>query len=51
LAEYYTLPKKLQGVKAHPNSMADKQAQLQFLIGKRFIATTTTTRCCTFRAT
>jgi ATP-dependent helicase HrpA len=38
LAEYYTLPKKLQGAKAHPQSMADMQAQLQTLVGKRFIA-------------
>ncbi|RJG06559.1 ATP-dependent RNA helicase HrpA [Noviherbaspirillum cavernae] len=38
LAEYYTLPKKLQGAKAHAQSMADMQAQLQALIGKRFIA-------------
>jgi ATP-dependent helicase HrpA len=38
LAEYYTLPKKLQGAKAHPQSMADMQAQLQALVGKRFIA-------------
>jgi ATP-dependent helicase HrpA len=38
LAEYYTLPKKLQGAKAHPQSAADMQGQLQMLIGKRFIA-------------
>jgi ATP-dependent helicase HrpA len=38
LAEYYTLPKKLQGAKAHPQSAADMQAQLQVLVGKRFIA-------------
>lgn len=40
LAEYYTLPKKLQGIKAHAQSAADIQAQLQALIGKRFIADT-----------
>ena len=38
LAEYYTLPKKLQGAKAHAQSVADMQAQLQALVGKRFIA-------------
>jgi ATP-dependent helicase HrpA len=38
LAEYYTLPKKLQGVKAHAQSAADMQLQLQTLVGKRFIA-------------
>jgi ATP-dependent helicase HrpA len=38
LAEYYTLPKKLQGAKAHPQSATDMQGQLQMLIGKRFIA-------------
>ena len=38
LAEYYTLPKKLQGAKAHAQSAADMQAQLQALVGKRFIA-------------
>jgi ATP-dependent helicase HrpA len=38
LAEYYTLPKKLQGAKAHAQAAADMQAQLQALVGKRFIA-------------
>jgi ATP-dependent helicase HrpA len=38
LAEYYTLPKKLQGIKAHAQSAQDMQNQLQMLIGKRFIA-------------
>jgi ATP-dependent helicase HrpA len=38
LAEYYTLPKKLQGAKAHPQAVADMQSQLQALVGKRFIA-------------
>ncbi len=38
LVEYYTLPKKLQGAKAHAQSAADMQAQLQVLVGKRFIA-------------
>lgn len=40
LAEYYTLPKKLQGAKAHPQAVADIQSQLQALVGKRFIAET-----------
>jgi ATP-dependent helicase HrpA len=38
LAEYASLPKKVQGAKAHPACMADMQAQLQSLIGRRFIA-------------
>lgn len=38
LAEYHGLPKKLQGVKAHAAAVADMQAQLQALMGKRFIA-------------
>ncbi len=38
LSEYYTLPKKLQGAKAHAQSVADMQSQLQALVGKRFIA-------------
>jgi len=38
LAEYYTLPKKLQGARAHAQSAADMQSQLQSLVGKRFIA-------------
>ncbi|HVL74778.1 MAG TPA: ATP-dependent RNA helicase HrpA, partial [Noviherbaspirillum sp.] len=40
LAEYHALPKKLQGVKAHAQSAADIQSQLQALIGKRFISDT-----------
>jgi ATP-dependent helicase HrpA len=40
LAEYYTLPKKLQGIKTHAQSAADIQSQLQMLIGKRFIVDT-----------
>ncbi|MGZ3241447.1 MAG: DUF3418 domain-containing protein, partial [Burkholderiaceae bacterium] len=40
LAEYYTLPKKLQGIKAHAQAAADMQSQLEALIGKRFIAET-----------
>jgi ATP-dependent helicase HrpA len=38
LLEYHGLPKKLQGAKAHAHAVADIQAQLQTLIGKRFIA-------------
>jgi ATP-dependent helicase HrpA len=39
LAEYASLPKKLQAAaKAYPQNVADMQAQLQALIGKRFIA-------------
>src|SRR5450830_1719327 len=37
LAEYYTLPKKLQTIKAHAQASADIQSQLQNLVGKRFI--------------
>jgi ATP-dependent helicase HrpA len=40
LAEYYTLPKKLQGIKAHAQAAQDMQAQMQALIGKRFITET-----------
>ena len=38
LTEFHGLPKKLQGIKAHPAAAADMQAQLQALIGKRFLA-------------
>jgi ATP-dependent helicase HrpA len=38
LAEYYSLPKKLQGLKAHGPAAADMQQQLQQLVTKRFIA-------------
>ncbi len=38
LAEYHTLPKKLQGVKGQPAALADMQMQLQLLVTKRFIA-------------
>jgi ATP-dependent helicase HrpA len=38
LAEYTTLPKKLQGVKAHAQSVQDMQSQMQALLGKRFVA-------------
>ncbi len=38
LAEYYSLPKKLQGLKAHAQAAADMQQQLQQLVTKRFIA-------------
>ncbi len=38
LAEFHSLPKKLQGLKAHKDAAIDMQNQLQMLIGKRFIA-------------
>ncbi|MFI4939217.1 MAG: ATP-dependent RNA helicase HrpA [Burkholderiales bacterium] len=38
LAEYATLPKKLQGLKAHAHSVQDMQSQMQALLGKRFVA-------------
>jgi len=37
LAEYHALPRKLQGMKAHAQAVADIQAQVQALIGKRFL--------------
>lgn len=37
LQEYHALPKKLQGAKAHPQTVADIQSQLQGLVGKRFV--------------
>ena len=40
LAEFYSLPKKLQGIKAHPQAANDMQNQLQALVTKRFIAET-----------
>ncbi len=40
LAEYHTLPKKLQGIKSHATAQADMQAQLQALVHKRFVADT-----------
>lgn len=38
LAEYHSLPKKLQTIKTHAQAWSDMQSQLQNLIGKRFIA-------------
>ncbi|MNR77800.1 ATP-dependent RNA helicase HrpB [compost metagenome] len=38
LTEYHALPKKLQTVKAHAQAVTDIQAQMQGLVGKRFIA-------------
>jgi ATP-dependent helicase HrpA len=38
LTEFYGLPKKLQGAKAHPQAMADMQNQLQALVTKRLLA-------------
>jgi ATP-dependent helicase HrpA len=40
LTEYHALPKKLQGAKGHPQSVADIQAQMQGLLGKRFVTET-----------
>ncbi len=37
LAEYSSLPKKVQGIKAHAGAAADIDAQLKGLVGKRFI--------------
>lgn len=37
LVEFHGLPKKLQGAKAHPAAVADMTAQLQGLVGKRFV--------------
>lgn len=38
LAEFYSLPKKLQALKVHKDAASDMQNQLQMLVGKRFIA-------------
>jgi ATP-dependent helicase HrpA len=43
LAEYYALPKKLQGAKGHAATVTDIQAQLQGLVGKRFVTETSYT--------
>ncbi len=40
LAEYHTLPKKLQGVKSHAALHADMTAQLQALVHQRFVSET-----------
>ena len=48
LAEFYSLPKKLQGVKAHAQAAADMQSQLQQLVTKRFIAETDFTQLAHF---
>ena len=37
LVEYYGLPKKLQGIKAHAAAVTDIQNQIQGLVSKRFI--------------
>ena len=37
LTEYHALPKKLQGAKNAPQAVLDMQAQLQGLVGKRFV--------------
>ncbi len=38
LADYFTLQKKIQGIKAHTEAFNDMSAQLQGLVHKRFIA-------------
>jgi ATP-dependent helicase HrpA len=43
LAEYYALPKKLQGAKGHAAAVVDIQVQLQGLVGKRFVTETSYT--------
>ena len=48
LAEFYSLPKKLQGMKAHAQAAADMQNQLQMLVTKRFIADTDFTQLAHF---
>ncbi len=40
LGEYYSLPKKLQAIKAHLATQADMQSQLQMLMHKRFVVET-----------
>ncbi|MET0962989.1 MAG: ATP-dependent RNA helicase HrpA, partial [Noviherbaspirillum sp.] len=40
LSEFHALPKKLQGARAHAQAVADIQAQVQALVGKRFIVET-----------
>ena len=40
LTEHHALPKKLQGIKAYAQAVADIQSQLQALIGKRFVVET-----------
>ena len=38
LTEFHALPKKLQTAKGHPQAVADIEAQVRALVGKRFIA-------------
>ena len=38
LTEFHALPKKLQAAKGHPQTVADIEAQVKNLVGKRFIA-------------
>jgi len=40
LADYQSLPKKLQGIKTHTAAYADMSAQLQMLVHKRFVSDT-----------
>jgi ATP-dependent helicase HrpA len=38
LAEFYSLPKKLQALKAHKDAANDMQSQLQMLVSKHFVS-------------
>ncbi len=40
LVEFHGLPKRLQTAKGHPQAIADIEAQVRALVGKRFIADT-----------
>ena len=38
LTEFHALPKKLQGARGYPQTVADIEAQVKGLVGKRFVA-------------
>jgi ATP-dependent helicase HrpA len=48
LAEYHSVPKKLQGIKTHTAAHADMSAQLQMLVHKRFVSDTDHTQLAHF---
>jgi ATP-dependent helicase HrpA len=48
LAEYHSLPKKLQGIKTHTAAHADIGSQLQMLVHKRFVSDTDHTQLAHF---
>jgi ATP-dependent helicase HrpA len=48
LADYHSLPKKLQGIKTHTAAYADMSAQLQMLVHKRFVSDTDHTQLAHF---